>query len=99
MLRTAVVDGNAARSQRFHVAFVLRVEPPTSGVQPLLVNAIRPEEQWKILHERDKPVPFQSRVLNGIGTEKRGASCRPRAISACSAMFSTLALAISDQPR
>jgi hypothetical protein len=37
--------------------------------------------------------------LNGIGTEKRGASARPIAASARSASRSTIDFASSDQPR
>ena len=37
--------------------------------------------------------------MKGIGTEKRGASCRPWAASVRSATRSTMALASSDQPR
>ena len=39
------------------------------------------------------------RVLNGIGTENRGASCKPWAARVCPAARSTTALAASDQPR
>ena len=40
-----------------------------------------------------------SNVLNGIGTENRGASASPRAASARSASRSTAAFASNDQPR
>ena len=40
-----------------------------------------------------------SRVLNGIGTENRGASSSPIAARLCCACRSTMPLATSDQPR
>jgi hypothetical protein len=41
----------------------------------------------------------QRRVLNGIGTEKRSASCKPSAARVSSAARSRAALAASDQPQ